>query len=296
MKKLLFPLAILGMFFFASCGGDDPDDGPGGDDTVVDPAEVEKQEKMASVPDDRVALYMKSSGTLCPPCGGWGWNVHGQVISEAGDNIAPVTIHSANFVSRDFINEEGNKIDADLGINSWPSFLVSSGAGGRIEKAALSGNTEEALKSGIISAIEEAIADQDVKVGAALKWSVTNNEITVDVRTRFFDEMPEGEYFVSVWVDESLIQAPQSGHPDGSPFHKHVLRTATDNHSVYGIALNTDGGAIAKDQLFETTHTAEFPEGAWDQGNCVVTAVIWTVSGTISKSYAVLNASQATFE
>lgn len=294
MKKLLFPLAILGMFFFASCGGDDSDPVDDGGSGV----DAELEAKLASVPDDRVALYMKSSGTLCPPCGGWGWNVNAQVIEEAGANIAPLTIHSANFVSKDFINEEGNKLDADLAVNSWPSFIVSSGAGGKLQKAALnfSGATEATLKADIVAEVEAAIADQEVKAGAAVKWSVANNEITVDVRTRFFEEMPEGEYFLSVYVDESLVQAPQSGHPDGSPFHKHVLRTAMDGHSVYGIQLNSDGGAIAKDQLFETTHTAEFPEGAWDKDNCVVTAVVWTVSGTISKAYAVLNASQTTFE
>lgn len=292
MKKLLFPTALLAMFFFVSCGGDDNE--PDKKEPEVD---AELQAKLESVPADRVGLYMKSSGTKCPPCGGWGWNVHSQIIDEAGSNISPITVHSANFVSQDFINEEGNKIDADMGVNSWPTYITSGGAGGKLEKAPLNfnGATEASLKADVLGSVENAILDQDVKAGAALNWSVENNEITVNVRTRFFEEMPEGDYFISVWVDENQVQAPQSGHPDGSPFHKHVLRTATDNHSVYGVALNADGGAIAKDALFETTHTAEFPEGAWDKDNCTVTAIIWTVSGTLTKSYAVLNTSQAKF-
>jgi len=294
MKKLLFPLAILGMFFFASCGGDGSDEEPTDDGPTAE--EKEKEAKIATIPTDRVALYIKSSGTNCPPCGAWGWNVHGAVIEEAGAFISPFTIHSANFVSKDFINEEGNKLDGDLGVSGWPTFITNKGLNGKLEKEPLNGgSTEASLKAQYLGAIEAVVAEE-AKAGSAVKWSVSGNEITVDVRTTFFEDVPEGEYYIAVWVDENLVQAPQAGYTAGTPYHKHVLRTALDGHSVYGVPLNKDGGAIEKGSLFETTHTGEFPEGAWDVNNTTVTALVWTVTGTLTKAYGVMNTSQATFE
>ena len=289
MKRFLLPIAVLSAFFFASCGGD------GGEGNEPELTEEQKAylAKVESVEQNTKAIFMKSSGTLCPPCGGWGWEVNSQVTESARDFAGTFTVHSANFVSKDFINQEGNEIDAQFGVSGWPTFLANNGIGGRMGKTG-GGSTVTDYVNTILGDID-AISGQAAIANAAVNYTIANNTITVNSRTRFFEEAAEGEYYIAIWIDEDGPTAPQAGYANGIPEHHHVLRTSTDNHATFGVPLNTAGEVLPKDTLIERTHTAEFPEGLWNKDRTTVTAIIWSVSGNLTKSYGVVNVSRDMF-
>lgn len=289
MKKFLLPIAVLSVFFFASCGGDGTDEGN-------EPGLTEEQKaylaKVESVQQNKKAFYAKSSGTLCPPCGAWGWEVNDAVMTSARDFAGTFTVHSANFVSKDFINQEGNAIDGAFGVSGWPTFLADNGIGGKMGKTG-GGSTVQDYINTILGDID-AISSQAAVANTALSYSIADNSITVNSRTRFFEETT-GEYSIAIWIDEDGPVAPQAGYTNGIPAHHHVLRTSTDGHATFGVPLHGTGEVMPKDTLIERTHTAEFPEGLWKKENVSVTAIIWNVSGNLTKSYNVVNVSRDTF-
>lgn len=232
------------------------------------------------------ALAFKSSGTKCPPCGGWGWNVWSDIISTKS-NMIPFTIHSANFVSQNYINEESNDLDDYLSNSSWPGFFVG-GAEGSFWKMVLgAGATEESITRDIKNNIDLATTN-DPLATAALNYEISNGTISVTSYVGFLKETT-GNYYVSVWVSEDDVYGPQSGHPDGNVYHKKVLRTATDNHSVFGVPLAS--GTISANTLKTTKHTATFESG-WNQNNINVAVIVWK---RVGNSYRVVNASSEIF-
>lgn len=229
------------------------------------------------------ALAFKSSGTKCPPCGGWGWNVWSNVISTK-TNMVPFTIHSANFVSENYINSESNALDSYLGNSGWPSFFTG-GDESQLTKLNLgSGATEASLTQDLKDNIDDATTS-DPLATAALNWEVSNGTISVTSYVGFLKET-SGDYYVSVWVSEDNVYGPQTGHPDGNVYHKKVLRTATDNHSVFGVSLAS--GTISAKTLKVTKHTASF-NSSWNESNINVAVIVWKKIGT---KYYVVNASE----
>jgi hypothetical protein len=292
MKKFLLPIAVLSMFFFASCGGDGDGDGDGNEPELTEEQKAYLA-KVESVEQNTKALYIKSTGTLCPPCGSWGWQVHDGVITQADGYIGAFSAYGNwHSYAKDLTSQASTLVDQQFGVNSFPTFLINNGIGGKMGKAQ-SGNTVQEYVDNVLGDVD-AITNQEPIANAALKWEVANNSLTVNSRTRFFEDA-EGEFYISIWVDEDGPTAPQAGYTNGIPAHHHVLRTATDQNAVFGVPLNNAGEMMPKDTLIERTHTAEFPEGLWKKENATVTAIIWNVSGNLTKSYNVVNVSTDTF-
>ena len=234
------------------------------------------------------AVLLKSGATNCPPAGGWGWNVFANVVNNSQNKI-PFTYYSANFVSRDFINAEGNVLDNYLGVSGWPSFFV----GGKSQKFSQmqlgSGATEASLTTQLEDMITDVV-ESDPLTTAAVNWYVDDNTIFIDSYVGFLKEA-RGDYYVAIWVSEDKVWAAQAGHPNGTAAHRHVLRTAADKNEVFGIKLNDKD--ISANTLFTNSHRASFPEGVWDKNNATVTAVIFKKVGN---TYYVVNASSEIYE
>lgn len=281
------------MFFVAACGGEDGDTKP--EDEGPSEEDLELQRKLETVPKKAQVLHIKSSGTKCPPCGGWGWTANEEIIKKADGHIIPMTIHGGwHSFAGSFTNEESDEFDREFGSRSFPSFFAPSGENGTFEDQKEGAQTTADIVNKVLTVIDDYTAgEQNPVANVALKYEISNNEIKVDTRTRFFEET-EGEYYIAVYITESDVQAQQSGHPDGNPFHKFVLRTATDDHATFGVPLN-QGESIKADQLFEMSHSAEFPEGAWDKNNIHVSATIWKITGNLSKTIGYVNSSDALF-
>jgi hypothetical protein len=290
MKKFLLPIAVLSVFFFASCGGDGTDEG-------TEPGLTEEQKaymaKVESVQPNKKALFIKSTGTLCPPCGDWGWVINDAVNTRAKDYIGAFSSYGNwHRFAKDLTSQTSNIVDQTFAVNSFPTFLLDNGIGGKMGKATIGGTADDILNS-ILGDID-AIASQTATANTALSYTIADNSITVNSRTRFFEEST-GEYAIAIWIDEDGPVAPQAGYANGIPAHHHVLRASTDQNSVFGVALHSPGEVMKKDTLIERTHTAEFPEGLWVKENVTVTAIIWNVSGNLTKSYNVVNVSRDTF-
>ncbi|MCB0737614.1 MAG: hypothetical protein KDC92_08885 [Bacteroidetes bacterium] len=279
MKKFLFPLMILSAFFIVACGPDEP--------TTPEETEEEKAArlKMESVPEESFNLFYKSSGSKCPPCGGWGWTLMEAAISQLHDEAAPIVGYSQNFVAYDFINSAATEYDGINGIDKkgWPSFIMNDE---RLEPA---GQTIDQVVSDAMMQARNTYAlheDDGVLANGVFNWKVENNRVSGNVRVRFFKET-SGTYLASVWFDESGMMAPQSGHPDGVVAHHHALRQIS-SESVMGDEIAK--GDIAKDAVYELSFSdIEFPEGAWDVNNTEATLVIYKKVGT---TYKFINASK----
>ena len=111
---------------------------------------------------------------------------------------------------------------------------------------------------------------------------------TIDVRYRFFDDVT-GDYYATVWLDESGMEAAQSGYTKGIPAHHHALRCAATS-SVFGEQIAT--GETAAETLVEKSYEVEFPEGMWKKENVEASVVIFK---KIGDKYIFVNGSKATF-
>lgn len=284
MKKFLLPLVVLSAFFVASCdkGEDEPDD------TTVELTEEQKAElaKLDALPKEYTGVFVKHTGTKCPPCGTWGWDAVGAAIGQFKDRAVVITAYG-NYggLSELFISQHASQLGSADGVTGIPT-LVANGT-----KCSYSGSTNDARVSSVISSAEVQFTlseEKDLVANGAVKWSVENNRAVGTYRVGFFEE-GKGEYYATVWFDESKLKGYQYGHAAAEPEHKHVMRTAA-SYNVYGDKL---GANIAKNTVFDVDFDIEFPTSQWNPENTEATVVIWR---KIGETHLFVNASQATLE
>lgn len=284
MKKFLLPLVVLSAFFVASCdkGEEEPEE------TVVELTEEEKAElaKLDALPKEYTGVFIKHTGTKCPPCGSWGWDATAAAINQFDDRAVVVTAYgNYNNLSELFISQHATQLGSADKVTGIPSFHANG------VKCATSGSTAEALISSTLSSADVQFTlseEKDLVAGAAVKWSVENNRAVGTYRVGFFEEA-KGEYYATVWFDESKLKGYQYGHTAAEPEHKHVMRTAA-SYNVYGDKL---GANIAKNTVIDVDFDIEFPTSVWKPENTEATVVIWR---KIGDTHLFVNASQATFE
>ncbi|MGB0432122.1 MAG: Omp28-related outer membrane protein [Bacteroidia bacterium] len=284
MKKFLLPIAVLSMFFFASCGG--------GEDEGTEPEkteeEIEMERKLSTVPEEERGLFIKHTGTMCYYCGTWGWYAMEKAVTDLKDEAVVIAAFGSHSFAKDFISKYSTELDAYYSIAGYPTFTANGTA---LSPKGTNVEPWTELSTNIVTdARTEYLIAQDagIKVSGAVKWSVASNIATVDVRYRFFDDV-SGDYYATVWFDESGMEAPQSGYTKGIPAHHHALRAAATT-SVFGEEIAT--GETAAETLVEKSYEVEFPEGMWNKDNVEASVVIFK---KIGDKYIFVNGSKATF-
>ncbi|MFY0673423.1 MAG: Omp28-related outer membrane protein [Bacteroidia bacterium] len=275
MNKLISALftAIL-VLLLASCGGNDPL-GP-----ETDAA------KLASVPNTGMGLLVKHTGTNCYYCGKWGWKTMEQAIEIADEKMLIIAAYGNHGFGEFFMTDFASQLDNQYGIDAFPTFTAN---GIRVWP---NQSSDDSLG---FSMVEQALEiyqnhmDSSLDVGAALNWSVANNVATINARFKFLKDC-DGEYYGTVWFDESGMQAYQDGYEgEEDPYHKRVLRTATGG-SVFG-ELFADG-KIETNHMVEKSWNIDFPENEWKKENVRATLVIFK---KVKDKYKFVNASWAVF-
>jgi len=283
MKRLFLPIAILSMFFFASCGGGEgTDEGTTPEKT---PEEIEMERKLATVPEKAMGNYIKHTGTNCYYCGTWGWTGMEYGIAQLSDDAVIIGAFGQHSFARDFISKYSTELDGYYKITGYPTFTANG------DKLAPAGTTLEQVAQGLVDeARNKYLIAQDggVDAGGAVKWSVADNRATVDARFKFYKDC-SGTYLGTVWLDESGMQAAQAGYTGGIPSHHHALRAAATT-SVFGEEIAS--GDILKDNLVEKSWEVEFPEGLWKKENVEASVIIFKKIGT---AYIFVNGSKTTF-
>lgn len=278
-KKLLRIGFILtmGALVFAGCKDSDSDDNNNGSNGSNQPAKPTIQ-----VDEKTTALFIKTSGTKCPPCGGWGWQVSEAVIAENQEagTAYYMGIFSANFVSEGFITTTANEMDSKWGINSWPSFFVGG------TKVSPSGSTVTAIADGMQEEIDALIEAKPV-ANTGVKYTVADGKMMIESSLQFF-KAAEGTYHVALYVVENDAMWKQSGHSQGAnPIpHHYVLRGSANG--TWGVSQATE--TIAAGTIKNGIKAEMVIDPTWKMENVSVYSVIWKKVGT---KYEFVNVSKS---
>jgi len=231
-----------------------------------------------NVPEVQQTLITKVTATWCTNCGTWGWSFYEGLSEDNDDKALMLKAHYSGDLQTTIGTEMGNNFN----ISGQPRFIVNN-----TDKNANSGNTNN-LRTAIETEVDENFA-QSPTVNAGLNVSMANGELTIDVKTKFF-EASSGEYYTNVYLVEDNVIANQSGQSTGaSTSHQDVVR-ATAHSSTFG-QLVVNGSAEAG---MEVNHSYTVDVNSnWDVNNLEFMAVVWSKSGN---TYIFENGSSQTLE
>jgi hypothetical protein len=79
-----------------------------------------------SVSETNTSMINKYTGTLCGPCGSWGWDMAVELIDYSKTKAIYVGTFSQNFVAQGFITTTATTWDKALVITGYPTFAVNN--------------------------------------------------------------------------------------------------------------------------------------------------------------------------
>jgi len=136
------------------------------------------------------------------------------------------------------------------------------------------------VKQVVDDAFEQAPA-----LNAGVLATIDNNEISISVKTKFF-QATSGEFYTNVYVVEDNVIANQTGNSDGAnTSHQDIVREATSGS--FG-ELVTNGSVDAGTE-FTQSYTIPVNSG-WNMDNVEFVAIVWSKSG---ETYTFENGSAA---
>lgn len=263
MKKIYLSLIVVALAF-AGCKKTEETTTPtGGGDAGIVVAEV------------NTAIVVKHTGSVCPPCGGWGWTANEDIISTNKGSAAFMSAYSQNFVAKLFITQTATLMDSEFGQSGYPTWSANGNQqvdrpGGRVNSA-----SEKAKIAKVVSDHKAA----KVVANAGFTTAISGDVLTIDTRTKFFTEA-QGNYNIAIYVLEDGVMGAQSGHPSGNNTpvaHHHVIRgsampegsTSVDLLAGTQIATGTTAAGTTIDKKFT------FDVKGYDKSKIEVVAVLW---------------------
>ena len=232
--------------------------------------------KAQEAPEVQKSLITKITATWCPPCGGWGWDLFHDLVSDNSDKALTIANHYSGLLASN--TAEG--IADNLGATSQPQFFL--------------GNTNQNASSGTAAAKRVEIKDMvDANyllaptVNAGIEAMLDGTELTVNTNTHFFQDA-EGEFYINAYIIENDVvefQANQSANA----IHEDVLRTGI--HSDFFGEPIIDG-PVTTDTEFSHTFTTNL-DAAWDVDNLTIAIIIWQKNNTLG-TYTFINTNSTT--
>lgn len=214
------------------------------------------------------SLFIKSSGTNCPPCGGWGWTLTKDIEAAMGEDGIPMVIFSEpsyNFVADLMTSPAATEMDIAWNTRGWPSFYVNGEAIGTSIDAATTASTSH--------------KNAAVKAAFGLDASVDGNTLKIDYRVQLL-EGSASDHQVALYAVEDGIVNYQAGNSAGSnTVHDNVLRGAFTS-SAFGDAMTSND--------MSGSATFDMVQGE-NRSSMSVVAVVWKKNGS---SYEFINAAQ----
>jgi hypothetical protein len=262
MKILKYTLLVLmAGLVMVGCSDDPSTPGTGGNEEDNSGITVEKK---------NMALVNKLTATWCPPCGGWGWDLFEEIISDVHSDAVIMGTYGSS--SSKMYNGTAGKFKEDFAPTAgWPAFCVNG-----------ANETEYSSQGGIYTAqtrtnCKDAVVghiNSTVVVGAGYNASITDGTISIEAKSEFFTDGESGaQYKMAAYVMEDKPLEVQSGKT-GMVEHHHVIRGAASTDD-YGVMIN-NGSTTGS--TFE--HTFTMPVGSgWVEDNLEYAIVIWKVNG-----------------
>lgn len=240
---------------------------------------------------ENLGLIGKITANWCPPCGSWGWQLNGDMLSAAGSNATGLSIYSSTRTDNDndkFQNQAAYDLAQKITLSGYPSFSwnmndVSSqnSSGGGVNTAG--------IKSDVADSVT-ALAAAPVIASTGMTYTIQGDMVTVETKTKFWEDA-NGTYNVAVYLVEDGALAGQASQ-SGIVGHKYVLRSSM-TPSTWGEQIAT--GAITANDEFDKTFTFDLSSSitpayadqpsTWDKTKLKPFAVIYKSSGPGSYDY-----------
>lgn len=284
MKKVLLSAFAI-MLIFSACK---PEENPIGPATEPDPNTGGNGDDPVEivVTEANMSMVSKVTGSLCGPCGSWGWTAFEDLISANKNNAFFVGTYSDNYVARLFITDEAEAMERAWGVTGFPTFAANGlpqldrGNGVNVQS--------EIAKTNAVVAAHTA---GQVYINSGFNTSIDGNTMTINTKTKFFQEVG-GDVYLAVYLIEDKVIGAQSGHPDGAnASHHYVLRGAAKldgaaNAETWGYPIGTPGSDLtAANTELDNKFTIDVT--GYNQENLSVAVVAWRKVGV---RYQFLNA------
>lgn len=276
MKKVLLSAFAI-MLIFSACKPEDntveptttPDPNSGGGN---EPVEI-------TVPEINMSMVTKVTGSLCPPCGSWGWTAFEDLINTNKKDAFFVGAYSDNYVARLFITDEAEAMENAWGVTGFPTFAANA-----VAQLDRNGGVNVQSEIAKVNAVVASHASGEVFVNSGFNTSVdANNMMTINTKTKFFKDVG-GDVYLAAYVIEDKVIGAQSGHPDGAnASHHYVLRAAAKLKGeamaqTWGYPIGTPGSALTTAGTeIENTFTVDL--SGYDQANTSVAVVLYRKTG-----------------
>ena len=274
MKKIFLFSLIASMFLFG-CGPDDGGTEPVGSGSGGDKLAV------TAVKKENLSVTVKFSGTQCPPCGTWGWQMMGELVESMEGNGFAMTAYGDNFVAKNYITPEATTLQNSWGAKGYPHF----GANGSVTTTDRSqGVNTQSEKDEIYQRVNDHAA-ASVKANTTLKYEVVDGKINMKYLSEAFEEVSSP--YLAIYILENKVEGYQAGHSEGNgAIHKYVLRKEATAGQGYGSAVDglTVGSTVSGEMTLDV-------DSDWDADHISVHCVMYNKVGT---KYEFVNASNGT--
>ena len=276
MKKILLSAFAI-MLIFSACK---PEDNAVEPTTTPDPNNGGNNEPQEIVvPEVNMGMVTKVTGSLCGPCGSWGWTTFEELISTNKKDAFFVGAYSDNYVARLFITDEAEAMENAWGVTGFPTFAANAVA--QLDRNGGVNVQSEIAKTNAVIAAHKA---GEVYVNSGFRTSVdANGMMTIETKTKFFKDVG-GDVYVAAYVIEDKVIGAQSGHPDGAnASHHYVLRGAAKldgaaKAEAWGYPIGVPGSALTTANT-EVENTFTYDVSAYNQSNISVAVVVYRKTG-----------------
>jgi hypothetical protein len=206
-------------------------------------------------------LFSKTTADWCSLCGGWGWELHKQLIQNLDTkNTIIWALHTS---SSGLTNKASREIITNLGSSGQPLFYESQ-------------TNMNASSSNIATKVNEAVSIVDLNqildpiAGIGLLATIDDQKnIQVNADVQFFTAVEVGNYFLGLYlVEDKLVHSQANQGPNA--VHRYVLRESLFSNT-FGENLAT--GAIQKDKKFNVQ--ANLSNAPGNRDNLKIAAIIW---------------------
>ena len=254
----ILALAIFIGYFFVSCDKIDAPYLRNPDTTHIDTTKVKRK-----------ILIEDFTGHKCPNCP-FAADVAKAIHEEHPDQVVIMAIHAGDFAkpdatgsfTYDFRTPEGNQLNTDFGLTSWPKGLISR----------ISSNTGMLIDYPKWAETVDTLLDDEatIKMTMSKTYTEATRSLDVTIQSEFLTDIDQNT-FICVYLTEDSIIKPQKKQNQTilDYVHMHVLRTSFNG--TYGTQLSTP-------QATGTTITKSFNlvvNPAWVDKNCNVVAYIF---------------------
>lgn len=226
-------------------------------------SDAEESDGTCILPEEKqLSLVNKFTGSLCGPCGSWGWTVFEDIIEAIDGKAVIMGTYSQNFVAQLFITQTATDWDQRFGSNSWPTFTANT--------VIKSGNTLQEIVDNVVDAVDLKNAESPIAQSVYL-YEINDNMITINTVTKFFEDVT-GNFYLGAYLIEDGVIGYQAGNAAGPNASHHKVLRGSASSSSWGEEI-VDTEAFTGD-YFNKSFEMEIGS-SWNVDNIEVALIIW---------------------